>query len=450
MAIFLEGRKWLRHRRTKVLQWVPLLGAMGLMLMVAAFVARAFSDFQTAARWRRDTERVILAAESYQNNLWNLQRSLRAYATTGDTNELAAFEISRQLEKWQFNRLGELARDNPAQQIRLKLEIPEARKRIFAYSDHLIALGWQQGLSATVAADPNGVQNRTVFSKLNDLINTFSTTEANLLEYRSALVESNFQETRRLLILSSILAALLLVFASVITLRELKSRRQAEAKLQHQLLLTQAILHSADYAIVTTDQAGIIRSFNSAAERMLGYSAEEVIGRTSPALWRDPQELAERVKVLSQQLGRPITSPVEAMAALVQIKEVEESEWTFMRKDGSRFVAFSVISGLTDDRGRHSGFVGIFRDITAQKTLEIEREKLIKELQQALAEVKTLSGLIPICGWCKKIRNDSGYWQSVEHYIVAHSGATFTHGMCPDCSHKFKTEISHATGGRNT
>ena len=62
-----------------------------------------------------------------------------------------------------------------------------------------------------------------------------------------------------------------------------------------------------------------------------------------------------------------------------------------------------------------------------------ERERLIKRLQEALAAVKTLSGLLPICANCKNIRNDKGYWMSVEQYVGEHTEAVFTHGICPDC-----------------
>ena len=68
----------------------------------------------------------------------------------------------------------------------------------------------------------------------------------------------------------------------------------------------------------------------------------------------------------------------------------------------------------------------------------IERNSLIRELQDALARVKTLSGLIPICAWCRKIRNDKGYWDLVESYIESRSDAKFTHGICPDCMVKLK------------
>jgi hypothetical protein len=80
-------------------------------------------------------------------------------------------------------------------------------------------------------------------------------------------------------------------------------------------------------------------------------------------------------------------------------------------------------------------------NITARKKLEVEREKLITELQAALAEVKTLSGLIPICAWCKNVRTDQGFWQTVEQYVRSNSEATFSHGMCPDCAKKFKADI---------
>lgn len=68
----------------------------------------------------------------------------------------------------------------------------------------------------------------------------------------------------------------------------------------------------------------------------------------------------------------------------------------------------------------------------------VERNKLIRELQDALAKVKTLSGMIPICAWCRKIRDDKGYWDRVEAYIESRSNATFTHGICPECAAKVK------------
>ena len=80
--------------------------------------------------------------------------------------------------------------------------------------------------------------------------------------------------------------------------------------------------------------------------------------------------------------------------------------------------------------------MSLFFDITERKKAEEEKEKLITELQTALAEVKTLSGLLPICSSCKKIRDDKGYWEQVDVYIHKYSQADISHSVCPDCAEK--------------
>ena len=77
-----------------------------------------------------------------------------------------------------------------------------------------------------------------------------------------------------------------------------------------------------------------------------------------------------------------------------------------------------------------------------RKRLTKEREELINKLQKALEEVKTLSGLLPICASCKNIRDDKGYWKKVEIYFSEHSDAEFTHSICPDCMKKLYPELS--------
>jgi hypothetical protein len=84
------------------------------------------------------------------------------------------------------------------------------------------------------------------------------------------------------------------------------------------------------------------------------------------------------------------------------------------------------------------------REIDKRQRIQMEREKIIDELQTALAEVKTLSGMIPMCGWCKNVRTDKGFWLTVEHYVGEHTDATFSHGMCPNCSEKFKADVLKA------
>jgi hypothetical protein len=72
----------------------------------------------------------------------------------------------------------------------------------------------------------------------------------------------------------------------------------------------------------------------------------------------------------------------------------------------------------------------------------IERQKLLIRLENSLKEIKTLRGLLPICAWCKKIRDDKGYWKKVEAYITELTGTEFTHGICPACHSKLMERYS--------
>ena len=100
-----------------------------------------------------------------------------------------------------------------------------------------------------------------------------------------------------------------------------------------------------------------------------------------------------------------------------------------------------TVTPLHDAKGHLVGSVHVARDITDRKRTEKEREKLIHELQNVLAKVKTLSGLLPICSSCKKVRDDKGYWSQIETYIREHSEADFSHSICPECAKKIYPDL---------
>ncbi|UCD82171.1 MAG: PAS domain-containing protein, partial [Desulfobacterales bacterium] len=97
------------------------------------------------------------------------------------------------------------------------------------------------------------------------------------------------------------------------------------------------------------------------------------------------------------------------------------------------FIPFTV--------GRQKYLLMIASDVTERKKAEVSREKLVKELQKALSDVKTLKGIIPICASCKRVRDDKGYWEQIESYINKYSEADFSHGICPDCAAKIYPDV---------
>jgi PAS domain S-box-containing protein len=117
-------------------------------------------------------------------------------------------------------------------------------------------------------------------------------------------------------------------------------------------------------------------------------------------------------------------------------------DFRIITRDGEeRWIAHQC-QPIFGEGGRFLGRRVSDRDITDRKFLEQEKQNLIDELQTALSEVKKLSGFLPICSSCKKIRDDKGYWSEVERYIGEHSEAQFSHGICPDCMRKLYPELA--------
>ncbi|HUA66766.1 MAG TPA: CHASE3 domain-containing protein [Alphaproteobacteria bacterium] len=412
------------------------------MAVVAFVAADIVKQLNTATKWRRHSADVILSEQSVQNNLLEIQRGVRGYVTLGDTNALNSFYGNVAVEPSQLWELSAFTKDNPGQEKRAH-ELADAVTALIAFDKKAIAVYQRDGFGGIAKLDKTG-EGRAAFGRVQDILDLFSAKEQRLWDVRDVSEQNQYHYTGQFLIGACALAIVLLLLAHHMASRELQFRRRAEDQLRQTLLLQNAILDSADYGIVATDTKGVVQTFNRAAQRLLGYSAAEVVGKATPLLWRDQTEMARAAENLSKQLGVPVNPGFEAIAKKVQLESVDEGEWTYIRKDGSRFPCMSVITALGKDSGAFTGFIGLFRDISDRRKHDQEREQLIAQLKNALAEVKTLHGLIPICAWCKNVRSDSGYWQTVEQYVHSHSGASFSHGMCPNCAAKFKQDIARA------
>lgn len=118
-----------------------------------------------------------------------------------------------------------------------------------------------------------------------------------------------------------------------------------------------------------------------------------------------------------------------------------ENEHRLQCKDGNYkwVLDRGKIISWTDD-GKPLRVAGTHTDIHERKETEIENIRLVQELKDALANIKLLRGLVPICAWCKNIRDDNGFWNQLEDYISKHTEAEFSHGICPSCMEKAEAE----------
>lgn len=194
-----------------------------------------------------------------------------------------------------------------------------------------------------------------------------------------------------LVLLAGLLISLLL---TGITWSVATNERRAKAlarsmthKMREMSAMQRAIVEDAAYAIIATTPDGIIRSFNPAAERMLGYQASEMIGQLTPEVFHDPDEIATRAAEFSKELGETIEPGFEVFVAKARRELPNEHEWTYVRKDGSRMPVLLAVTALVDANGGITGFLGIAQDITARKELDRELANAQRMTEQALREL---------------------------------------------------------------
>src|SRR5215208_3444658 len=145
--------------------------------------------------------------------------------------------------------------------------------------------------------------------------------------------------------------------------------------------LQTAIFNSVNFSSIATDANGVIQIFNVGAERMLGYTAAEVMNQITPAEISDPQEVIARAKALSVELGTPITPGFEALVFKASRGIEDIYELTYIRKDGSRFPAVVSVTALRDAQGAIIGYLLIGTDNTARQQVEDEKKKLDQRLR---------------------------------------------------------------------
>ncbi len=205
---------------------------------------------------------------------------------------------------------------------------------------------------------------------------------------------------------------------SLAYLRDITERKQAEEALRESEDRYRDLVEFSQYLICTHDLKGQILSINQGAAKLLGYDKSFILGKNL----RD--FLAPEVR---GEFGTYLSTIQEQDVAkglmLIQTATGEKRFWEYNNTLRMEGIAEPIVRGMA-------------HDITEARQAEEEKEKLILELQNTIRKVKTLSGMLPICASCKKIRDDKGYWNQIESYIRDHSEVEFSHGICPECVKK--------------
>lgn len=206
-------------------------------------------------------------------------------------------------------------------------------------------------------------------------------------------------------------------------IRDISKRKEAQKALKDSEQLYHALFEKNSSMILLIDPgSGRIVNANPAACNFYGYSRQQF---TKMKIYDINNLKAEEVSqaVESIKSGERNYFQFQHCLADGEIRDVEIFSGPI--KIGGNLLICSIVN-----------------DISVRRRVEKEKEVLIEELQHALKEIKTLRGILPICAHCKKIRDDTGYWNQIESYINQHSDVRFSHGICPDCIEKLYPDIA--------
>ncbi|UCF90409.1 MAG: PAS domain-containing protein [Desulfobacterales bacterium] len=216
------------------------------------------------------------------------------------------------------------------------------------------------------------------------------------------------------------------------SLSDITERKQAEMALMATKKEIDSIVKTVPDIIYRLDPQGRL-TFVSDSVKRYGYQPEELLGTNIMEIVYPEDKQITAHKIKERRRGARNTKSFETR--LVTKNDTPVPFEVFIISAEGLYAPAKL--GL----GTFIGTQGIARDITPRKRAEEEREKLITHLQEALDNIKTLKGLLPICASCKKIRDDKGYWNQIEAYIRDRSDAEFSHSICPECAKKLYPDL---------
>jgi PAS domain S-box-containing protein len=229
-----------------------------------------------------------------------------------------------------------------------------------------------------------------------------------------------------------------------------------DTKLLEAELRYRTIFEQSPDGILIIDTNGNLMEFNEAAHRQLGYSRKEFEKlsisdidsfQSSEDIQASIREVLREGRADFEVRHKTKSGEIRHVYVIAQVmdlsgRKVFQTIWHDITEqkraeeelNRDRDYLENLVMERTAELSRMNE--QLRHDIAERKRIQQGSERLILELQEAVARIRTLSGLLPMCAWCKKIRDDKGYWKKVEMYIQEHSDASFTHGICPDCLKK--------------
>ena len=267
-----------------------------------------------------------------------------------------------------------------------------------------------------------------VLAHMNDVVHSLNDTVMEL-EYRFKGVDGNWIWclSRDTVLLRDDNGNVRQFLGSFVDITELKERSENARRFYDEIANNMA---EGVYLIRVND--GVIVYANSRLESMFGYESGEMEGC--------------HVSIVNAPTDKSPQETVSEITAILRKDGIWRGDVKNIKKDGTVFWCHASVS-VFDHHEYGNVMISVHTDVTERRQIEEERQRLIGEHQTAMANIKKLEGILPTCQYCKKIRDGEGGWSKIEAYISHHTDAQFSHGICPDCSHRFHPDLFSKDGG---
>jgi len=371
-------------------------GAIVLLAFVGFVSYHSTATSFEQARGARDSLQVLDQLQALLATVSEAESAGRAFRLTGDETFLDACNRTVEAVPGQLTELRRLTLDSTAQRAYLNDLEPAVAAKL-AQLNRSIDQRRRHGFEPAVQHQLT--QEGAVTQRLiRTIIHRMRSEEQRVLDERAASAERAARRALTLIPAGSTVALLLITLALLRIRHDLRERQSADRALRESEASLQSVLNAAtEVSIVATDSRGIITVFNSGAERMLGYSAEEMIGKRTPEIIHLASELEERGRQLSAAAGRPIRG-FEVFVYEARQGGHDLREWTYVRKDGRHVAVSLVVTAARDANGEISGYLGIAIDITERRMMAKMKDEFISmvshELRTPLASIRGALGLM--------------------------------------------------------
>jgi PAS domain S-box-containing protein len=360
---------------------VAFFGSLLLLGAIALYGARENLAAREARSWVTHTYDVLGTTLRLENAVLLMEARHRAYLVGGDDEFVRRRDASHAEALAQGRELATAMADNPAQRQRL-LRAEEAIAQRYATMRDQSALAQAAGLDAA-RAQFHAFGSGSI-DPVRDALGAVRDAEQRLLQARRAESERRAARMDRVLVYGTAAAVVALLAAGWALGRQIRRSESMGLRLAQTSALQQAMLDSGGVMIISVHPDGRIRLFNRAASEALGYRPEELIDRHTPAIFHDAVEIEARAAELSAELGEPVEG-FAAFTARPDRGQVERGEWTYVRKDGSRFPVELAVAALRGADGGVLGYIGMALDQTERRAAERAVRGLNRELEAKAA-----------------------------------------------------------------